>query len=509
MTDAINGLISGGSNNFLSNVRNDDVWSSEASDLLSDITSWHVYSAYWIPGEAGWAQDRGAPFSTFSSNVPDGDENLSVWFSEAVSVGDDLDIDWVFVRKYIASEPTHATWGIAESLTTGTLTTTTSTNSPPLNGDSSLIMLVGGGGIVGVMLLVGVFVIRSRSRRKSYLPKTDSIVTEPVRPSVIESRRQPSIMLDSQSKAEQVKTAKTIRSIIATASTPRVIEQIIDKKKTKGPVHVTSGFDVAGENLKLAVKVENTTEFIITGVQVILDVPDGFEFAKGTDSSQSLGNISGGEFQSAIFWLRPQRCVDGDYGGTILYKDAKGSRQTIEIPPKHIVNVCPMLTSTESADEVFSRLKSGSLARNCASFEFSGNPSLVLQMAEARLKGLVPADRTENEFADGTYLGYSCYVGQTKYGEHQFASEIQVSGTLSGGVLTLSIYSDDERILSGFFVDVMHDVRNHVEILKEKMCPIATCPKCGGNIDLSKVGSDRIYKCEFCGSRGKAAPWMD
>jgi hypothetical protein len=112
--DAINGLISGGSNNFLSNVRNDDVWSPEASDSLSDITSWHEYSVYWIPGEAGWAQDQGIPFSTHSSFVPDADEDLSVIFTEAVSVGDDLDIDWVFVRQYIVTEPNHGGWGPLE-----------------------------------------------------------------------------------------------------------------------------------------------------------------------------------------------------------------------------------------------------------------------------------------------------------------------------------------------------------------------------------------------------------
>jgi len=181
----------------------------------------------------------------------------------------------------------------------------------------------------------------------------------------------------------------------------------------------------------------------------------------------------------------------------------------VKIPPKRLVNICPMLSSTERADDVFARLKSGALSRNCASFEFTGGARSVLKMAESRLKGLTPIDQGEHDYEDGTYLGYSYYVGETKYGEGQFASEIQVSGTPSGGVLTLSIYADDERILSGFFVDVMHDVRQHIEIIKEKMCPVATCSKCGGNLDLTKVGEDRIYKCEYCGTMGKASPWLD
>ena len=167
-----------------------------------------------------------------------------------------------------------------------------------------------------------------------------------------------------------------------------------------------------------------------------------------------------------------------------------------------------MLTSTERADEVFSRLKSGAFSRNCSSFEFKGEPRVVLHMAEARLSGLVPIDHSEYETDDKVYLGYACYVGQTKYENQFFATEIQVSGRPHGGILTITVYSEDKRILSGFFVDIMYDIRRHIEILEERVCPIATCPKCGGAIDLSKVGPDRIYRCDYCGTMGKVAPWL-
>ncbi|MHA1771583.1 MAG: DUF2341 domain-containing protein [Candidatus Thorarchaeota archaeon] len=412
-------------------------------------------------------------------------------------------IDSIYITKFIYNGPSISAFGNEESV--------------PL--DDLFVILVNPATIghafvvVGAILICGTIgILKLRSSQYSLFRKDGD-----------QSAKDESIPLELDSgglRSESSRELPSIRqsaadddvmmeSLLASKDRPRVFEATARSDTGKGPIKVASGFDVVGEYLKLAIKVENTTDLIITDVEVVLNIPDAFEFVRNTSRTQALGNIAGHSFESAIFWLRPLRCVDSEYGGTILYVDAHGEQQVVKIPTKRLVNICPMLTATERADEVFSRLKSGALARNCSSFEFSGNAHVVLKMAEARLSGLTPVDRSDQEFEDGTYLGYACYVGQTKYGESQFAAEIQVSGTPQGGVLTISIYSDDERILSGFFVDIMYDIREHIEIIKEKMCPIATCPKCGAPIDLTKVGPDRIYKCDYCGTMGKASPWLD
>lgn len=277
---------------------------------------------------------------------------------------------------------------------------------------------------------------------------------------------------------------------------------------TELPVKVTSGYDIAGENLKLAVKISNEGELAILNVTVNLDTPDGFEFTSGTLPSQKIGNINGGTFQSAIFWLKPQRCVDDEYSGSVVFRDPQNRSHTVLIPRKRIVNVCPMLESTDDVEGVFKKLKFGSLARNCASFKFTGSAKTVYELAKSRLRGLDPVDRSEQTLDDGNFLGYACFVGQTKFGDQHFAAEVQTTGTESNGVLTLSVYSDDERILSGYMVDVMQDVREHVTVLEEQACPLATCPKCGANIDPTKIDENRVYICTYCGAASKAAPWL-
>ncbi|MHA1927614.1 MAG: hypothetical protein ACTSV2_03430 [Candidatus Thorarchaeota archaeon] len=277
---------------------------------------------------------------------------------------------------------------------------------------------------------------------------------------------------------------------------------------TESDIKVTSGFDIAGEKLKLAVKVNNQSDTAILNVTINLDTPDGFEFTSGTLPSQKIGNISGGSFQSAIFWLKPLRCVDDEYGGSVVFRDPQNKSHTLQIPRKRIINVCPMLEATPDVDGVFKKLKFGSLARNCASFKFTGGAKTVFELAKSRLRGLEPVDRSEQTLEDGNFLGYACFVGQTKFGDQHFAAEIQTTGTDASGVLTLSVYSDDERILSGYMVDVMQDVREHVEVIEEQACPLATCPKCGADIDPSKIDDKRVYICSYCGGASKAAPWL-
>jgi uncharacterized repeat protein (TIGR01451 family) len=280
------------------------------------------------------------------------------------------------------------------------------------------------------------------------------------------------------------------------------------RRKSKATLLIASGYDQSGENIKLAIKIANSGEYTISNVTVNVDVPDGFDFIKESQSSIRLGNISGGEAQSAIYWLKPLRCIDGTYGGIIIFKDAKNQTQTIEIPRKRVVNVCPMLSGTDRVDDVFKMLKFGSLNRNCMSFEFSGNSKTVFELAEIRMKGLAPVDKTEKTTEDGTFLSYACYVGETKYKKDYFAVEIQISGLLDAGTLTLTVYSNEESILSGFFTDIMSNIRQQIQILDEKACPIATCPKCGGNIDPTGIDEKGLYQCGYCSAIGKVPPWM-
>jgi len=45
------------------------------------------------------------------------------------------------------------------------------------------------------------------------------------------------------------------------------------------------------------------------------------------------------------------------------------------------------------------------------------------------------------------------------------------------------------------------DVASDMALLKAISSRVS-CPKCGANINLRKVGEDRVYNCEYCGASG-------
>lgn len=136
------------------------------------------------------------------------------------------------------------------------------------------------------------------------------------------------------------------------------------KLATSLKVNISSGYDVAGENLKIGVKVTNEGSLTISNVMVTLDAPDGLEFIQNSEVTQRIGTITGGGFQSAIFWLKPTRCIDDEYGGHISFRDAHNESHVAEIPKKRLVNVCPLLAPVDDPSKLMIVLKSDSLSRN-------------------------------------------------------------------------------------------------------------------------------------------------
>ncbi|TFF84009.1 DUF2341 domain-containing protein, partial [Candidatus Thorarchaeota archaeon] len=316
--------------------RNDEVQTYDQFDVSSP-TSYHEYSFDYAADRVDFYQDS-TLLTSISSNIPD--EPLVPHLGEGNRPGSQVWVDWVFAAKWMPSGPSHGAWGPQQTETgtpPTTQTTTTIITPPPL-----LAPLVAGG-LASLAAVVGGFVY---SRRRKEGLSTSEEDTTPLK-----ALRVP----------REVEVGQSVAIGLAAERgevTPTIIDRT-DQRQT-GTIEIASGFDAVGEDLKLAVKIRNNSELIITDLKVILDVPSGFEFVKGTDSTENLGNIVAGGFQSAIFWLKPLRCVDGEYGGSVVYRDARGQQHVVEIPEKRLINICPMLTSTERADEVFARLKSGS-----------------------------------------------------------------------------------------------------------------------------------------------------
>jgi len=84
---------------------------SYATFTPSTPTSYHIYKSTWISGEAKFYQDDTLKI-TLTTNVPTID--LVAVFYEGINSGEDVYVDWIFIRKYVDPEPSHGAWGSEE-----------------------------------------------------------------------------------------------------------------------------------------------------------------------------------------------------------------------------------------------------------------------------------------------------------------------------------------------------------------------------------------------------------
>jgi len=302
--------------------------------------------------------------------------------------------------------------------------------------------------------------------------------------------------------------AAPLASIVTNpAGSPEATLAFADTTFVPGLVSSKRGYETAGQYLKVGIKVENNAQTSITDVSVKIDVPAALERINPKTGIIELGVIKPQGSQSANFQLQPIRCVDDIITGIVMFRDAAGKLYTQDMKPLVLKSVCPMLTGDDvDAEWIMMALKKGKIKSNKAHFKFDGDPKLAFAMAESRVRGLIPIDRDE-KFIDEHYVAYASYIGRTKYGEFDFATEITVSGHAAQGLLTVAVYSNEEAILSGFIFEVMQDVKKHIEITKEIDVVDQACPECGGTLDMDIADEEGYVKCAFCETRLRVPKW--
>jgi hypothetical protein len=291
------------------------------------------------------------------------------------------------------------------------------------------------------------------------------------------------------------------------AGSPEATLAFSDASFNPGLISSKRGYETAGAYLKVGIKVENNSQTSITDVSVKIDVPAALERINPKTGIIELGVIKPQGSQSANFQLQPIRCVDDVITGIIMFRDAASKLYTQDMKPLELKSVCPMLTGDDVDQEwILMSLKKGKIKGNKASFKFDGDPKVAFNLAESRVRGLIPIDRDE-KFVNEHYIAYSAYIGRTKYGEFDFATEITVTGHAAQGLLTVAVYSNEEAILTGFIFEVMQDVKKNIEITQEIDVVDKVCPECGGVLDMDISDEEGYVKCVFCETMLRVPKW--
>ena len=73
---------------------------------------------------------------------------------------------------------------------------------------------------------------------------------------------------------------------------------------------------------------------------------------------------------------------------------------------------------------------------------------------------------------------------------------------------SLFIYSEDDAILSGFFYEVLEDVRKSVEIFDERIKIVEeSCVECGARLEKDKADIEGYVRCSSCETLLRLPSW--
>lgn len=232
----------------------------------------------------------------------------------------------------------------------------------------------------------------------------------------------------------------------------------------EGDIHIKRGYSEFGEDIKFGVKVINNTAYMLGDVEVILDYPSKvLQLLEPASKVRTIGNIKPDSALTANYLLKPLDCVEDEINATIVYKDHKGIKQTLDMRPKHIDFVCPFINQkpiTES--EYYALIEKSLFVEEGFNFTGIGVSDLIQIINQTCVNMLhkVASKEFTNPNRKVLYLS-----GESKVRKAYSLLTVVIQENPDGLSLLLRAYSDQKETLSGFLKDVANRIRNLVKTI--------------------------------------------
>ncbi|HIH44274.1 MAG TPA: hypothetical protein HA257_04095, partial [Candidatus Methanoperedenaceae archaeon] len=225
-------------------------------------------------------------------------------------------------------------------------------------------------------------------------------------------------------------------------------------------VEIKRGYEVLPDNnVRFGIRVINSSDFIISDVEVILDYnPSLFELAG--NKIQNIGTIPPTLPRTAKFILKPLGCIHKEnIGATIIFKDHQWKKHTIEMHPKEVHCVCPFLKEKSIQRAEFLTLSnSGYLEERGVNFEGIDVDKLVEFLSHTCKNRLYKVDEFNIESGKILYLAGDA-LGERAY--YLLTAVVKEYEGLTQVLLRAS--SDKSYGLSGFLNEILDNLRHLVQ----------------------------------------------
>ncbi|MDP3103223.1 MAG: PEGA domain-containing protein [Candidatus Methanoperedens sp.] len=228
-------------------------------------------------------------------------------------------------------------------------------------------------------------------------------------------------------------------------------------------IYAKTAFGYKGATIIYKVKIENNTAKPISDIKVDPYVPNVFLLK---EKEKSISLIEPRSSQTVTFEIRPTgECGDCSVSGRVNYYDTVlMERKDIQLEPKSLSIICPMLHRKEITEDAWRDLVSGLVKAEETTTDIPMDGEGLFGIISDILKDLnlfmlQPSINKAPQIFRGTARFYGEGVKGLRY-----AAQIEVVGGARKSKLILKAWAEKEDALTGFYHGVLDEIEKRVKV---------------------------------------------
>ncbi len=289
--------------------------------------------------------------------------------------------------------------------------------------------------------------------------------------------------IETPVKSIQLETKKVISDEISPIPKPSSIAPLPDIAHITPPpkpsimrqarVLVKREFDYVGGNVRFKVVVDNTSDKLISDINVVINPTTQFSTEERV---KSLNFLKPGESRGLDFILTPLDCGKSNLYGTVSYIDFQGEPCSAAIEPKEIQIKCPLVQPEKIAREKIENLKK-ILQKSSWEIEFLLSAKQAYKIIREQISTL---DVTEIFNDPEKFL--SEWSGLAKVTEQ----ELIISAFIQENKINIEVYSEDIKQSTGLLAYIKNNIKLAIE----------NAQKIGGTVE--QIGFKILDSFDLC-----------
>jgi hypothetical protein len=233
-------------------------------------------------------------------------------------------------------------------------------------------------------------------------------------------------------------------------------------EKVNPLISIKTAFGYKGATILFKLKIENNTIDPISDIKVYPYVPNVFLLK---EKEKAIALIESKASQTITFEIRPTgECGECNVSGRVNYYDmASRKRQDIELEPKSLSIVCPMLRRKEISEDAWREVVSKLVKAEENTTDIPIGGEGLFGMIYEILKDMNLFALAPNSTKAQIFRGTAKFFGEGVKGL-QYAAQVEVVGGSRKSKLIIKAWAEKEDALTGFYHGILDEIEKRVNV---------------------------------------------